>query len=126
MKQATARLCHLWIDFALQRSRRKCKIVTNPPKGKRTCRGGATTDPNGVTPAQRLKELPGEALSVSNGRLFYSSHANTKRHNGHKASIMGGVAGHNRGILKESEHSIIGKNLSILCTGLSISHTAQN
>ena len=132
MKQATARLCHLWIDFALQRSRRKCKIVTNPPKGKRTCRGGATTDPNGVTPAQRLKELPGEALSVSNGRLFYnacreelslkssSSHANTKRHNGHKASIMGGVAGHKRGILKESEHSIIGKNLSILCTGLDL------
>ena len=31
---------------------------------------------------------------------------------------MGGVTGHNRGILKESEHSIIGKNLSILCTGL--------
>ena len=31
-------------------------------------------------------------------------------HNGHKASIMGGVTGHNRGILKESEHSIIGKN----------------
>ena len=42
-------------------------------------------------------------------------------HNGHKASIMGGVTGHNRGILKESEHSIIGKNLSILCTGLNIS-----
>ena len=34
---------------------------------------------------------------------------------------MGGVAGHNRGILKESEHSIIGKNLSILCTGLDMS-----
>ena len=41
-----------------------------------------------------------------------------KRHNGHKASIMGRVTGHNRSILKESEHSIIGKNLSILCTGL--------
>ena len=35
---------------------RKRKIATNPPKGKRTCRGGATTDPKGVTPAQRLKE----------------------------------------------------------------------
>ena len=43
-------------------------------------------------------------------------------HNGHKASIMGGVTGHNRGILKESEHSIIGKNLSILCTGLTTMH----
>ena len=49
---------------------RKRKIATNPPKGKRTCRGGATTDPKGVTPAQRLKELPGEALSISNGRFF--------------------------------------------------------
>ena len=28
--------------------------VVNPPKGKRTCRGGATIDPKGVTPAQRL------------------------------------------------------------------------
>ena len=35
---------------------RKRKIATNPPKGKRTCRGEATTDPKGVTPAQRLKE----------------------------------------------------------------------
>ena len=50
---------------------RKRKIATNPPKGKRTCRGGATTDPKGVTPAQRLKELPGEALSASLERTAF-------------------------------------------------------
>ena len=52
---------------------RKRKIATNPPKGKRTCRGGATTDPKGVTPAQRLKELPGEALSASLERTAFCS-----------------------------------------------------
>ena len=39
---------------------------------------------------------------------------------------MGGVAGHNRGILKESEHSIIGKNLSILCTGLLLANKMKS
>ena len=38
---------------------------------------------------------------------------------------MGGVTGHNRGIVKESEHSIIDKNLSILCTGLLLPHDTK-
>ena len=132
MKQATARLCHLWIDFALQRSRRKCKIVTNVNRHE-SSQGKAHLSRRSDNRSQRsdsslaLKRASGRSAfrlertaflqCLSRGAVS-SSHANTKRHNGHKASIMGGVAGHNRGILKESEHSIIGKNLSILCTGL--------
>ncbi len=44
-----------------------------PPTGlKRTCRGhgGTPLDPKNVNPAQRVKENPNEALTVSGGRLF--------------------------------------------------------
>ena len=53
---------------------RKRKLRANhPPTGKkrscsRPCRG--LSDPKSITPVQRLKEHPGESLSVSNGKLF--------------------------------------------------------
>ncbi len=49
---------------------RKRKVRTNPPTGrKRSCSRGIS-HPKSVTPAQRVKEHPGEDLSVSNGKLF--------------------------------------------------------
>ena len=55
---------------------RKRKVGTNPPpKGKRTCRGhgGTASEPKGVSPSQRVKENPDEALTLSNGKLFCSA-----------------------------------------------------
>ena len=51
---------------------RKRKIATNPPKGKRTCRGGATTDPKGVTPAQRLRASGRSAFRQSRTDGFFA------------------------------------------------------
>ena len=55
---------------------RKRKIAANsPPTGKRTCRGhgGTASNPKNINPAQRVKENPNEALTVSGGRLFCSA-----------------------------------------------------
>ena len=55
---------------------RKRKVGTNPPpKGKRMCRGhgGTASEPKGVSPSQRVKENPDEALTLSNGKLFCSA-----------------------------------------------------
>ena len=52
---------------------RKRKIKANPPpKGKRRCKGTLTSDPKGVTPNQRVRELSEEPFSISNGHLFCS------------------------------------------------------
>ena len=55
---------------------RKRKIAANsPPTGKRTCRGhgGTASNRKNINPAQREKEKPNEALTVSGGRLFCSA-----------------------------------------------------
>ena len=49
---------------------RRRAIQRNPPSGKRRARGHGAFDPKSVGPAQRVREFPGESLSVSNKRLF--------------------------------------------------------
>lgn len=48
---------------------RKLKI-NPPPKGKRRCKGTLSSDPKGVSPAQRVREFSEEPLMVSNSHLF--------------------------------------------------------
>ena len=49
------------------------KIRTNPPKGKRPCRGALESDPKGVSPSQRVREFATEPFTVSHGYLFCSA-----------------------------------------------------
>ena len=50
---------------------RKRKIACNPPpKGKKRSCGHCANNPKYVTPIQRVKEHPGEYLTVSNKQLF--------------------------------------------------------
>ena len=55
---------------------RKRTVRANlPPIGKQTCRGhrAPSSEPKGVSPAQRIKENPNEALMISNRLLFCSA-----------------------------------------------------
>ena len=56
-----------------------------------------------------------EELYTKNKRKLAKKSWAESKHNGE-----GRVTGHNRGILKASEHSIIGKTLSMLCTDQSV------
>ena len=49
---------------------RKIKTNSEPPRGKRRCRGALSSDPKGVTPSQRVREFENEALTVSHGQLY--------------------------------------------------------
>ena len=50
---------------------RKRKTQQNPPPlGKRRARGHGAFDPKSVSPAIRVREYPGESLSVSNQKVF--------------------------------------------------------
>ena len=51
---------------------RKRKVVTNPPTGKRPCRGSTAAEPKSNTTYQRVKEFD-EPLCVSYRKLFYNS-----------------------------------------------------
>ena len=42
----------------------------NPPTGKKRSCSRSLCDPKSITPAQRVKKHPSEALSVSNGKLL--------------------------------------------------------
>ena len=55
-------------DFA-----RKRKVVTNPPTGKRPCRGSTAAEPKTITTYQRVKEFPDEPLHASYRKLFCNS-----------------------------------------------------
>ena len=46
----------------------KRQVERNPPRGKKRSRGQGTSDPKSITPRQRLREFPGEHLSVSNNK----------------------------------------------------------
>ena len=55
---------------------RKRTVRDNPPPiGKRTCHGhrASSSEPKGVSLAQRIKENPNEALVISNRLLFCST-----------------------------------------------------
>ena len=49
---------------------RKRKVRANPPRGKKRSCSRSLCDPKSITPVQRVKEHPSEALSISNGKLF--------------------------------------------------------
>ena len=52
---------------------RKRKLASNPafpPKGMKRGKGAASHEPLSVTPSQRMREFPGENLSVLSGKLF--------------------------------------------------------
>ena len=77
----TASICSSWTVSILDRLKcprpshlaRKRKIAANsPPPGKRTCRGhgGTASNPKNINPAQRVKEKPNEALTVSGGIII--------------------------------------------------------
>ena len=53
---------------------RKRKVATNPPKGKRSCRGLTATEPKNITVYHRVKEFPEEPLSASHGKLFCNAY----------------------------------------------------
>ena len=48
---------------------RKRQTKTNPPVGKRQCRGNSVSDPKSVEPSKRVREFPNEQLKVSGGKL---------------------------------------------------------
>ena len=45
-------------------------VATNPPKGKRGCRGATAAELKNITALQCVKEFPDEPLCVSNRKLF--------------------------------------------------------
>ena len=49
---------------------RKRRVDRNPPRGKKRSCGQGASDPKSSTPRQRLREFPGEHLSVSYNKLF--------------------------------------------------------
>ena len=51
---------------------RKRKVQSNPPVGKKRSKKGGNSvfAPKSITPYDRVKEHPGECLTVSNGKLF--------------------------------------------------------
>lgn len=49
---------------------RKRITKTNPPVGKRPCRGSTSSDPKGIPPSKRVQDFPNEKLKVSGGKLF--------------------------------------------------------
>ena len=52
---------------------RKPKLASNPaypPKGMKRGKGAVSHEPQSVTPSQRMREFPGENLSVLSGKLF--------------------------------------------------------
>ena len=49
---------------------RKRAQVRNPPSGKRRCRGTSANEPEGIDPAQQVKEYRNEPFSVANKKLF--------------------------------------------------------
>ena len=51
---------------------RKRKIKTNPPSGKKICKGEVASEPH-VSPLTRVREYPNEFLGVVSGKLFYSA-----------------------------------------------------
>ena len=49
---------------------RKRQTKTNPPIGKRPCRGSTSSDPKGIPPSKRVLDFPNEQLKVSGGKVF--------------------------------------------------------
>ena len=54
----------------LARKRKLASNPANPPKGMKRGKGAVSHEPQSVTPSQRMREFPGENLSVLSGKLF--------------------------------------------------------
>ena len=54
----------------LARKRKLASNPANPPKGMKQGKGAVSHEPQSVTPSQRMREFPGENLSVLSGKLF--------------------------------------------------------
>ena len=54
----------------LARKRKLGSNPANPPKGMKRGKGAVSHEPQSVTPSQRMREFPGENLSVLSGKLF--------------------------------------------------------
>ena len=54
----------------LARKRKLASNPANPPKGMKRGKGAVSHEPQSVTPSQRIREFPGENLSVLSGKLF--------------------------------------------------------
>ena len=46
------------------------KQSSQPPKGMKRGKGAVSHEPQSVTPSQRMREFPGENVSVLSGKLF--------------------------------------------------------
>ena len=75
---STSSNCSLSVHSVLDRLRspqcseisRKRSVKTNPPAGKRQCKGRCASDPKGVELRKRVQDFPNEMLKVSAGVLF--------------------------------------------------------
>ena len=54
----------------LARKRKLASNPANPPKGMKRGKGAVSHEPQSVTHSQRMREFPGENLSVLSGKLF--------------------------------------------------------
>ena len=54
----------------LARKQKLASNPANPPKGMKQGKGAVSHEPQSVTPSQRMREFPGENLSVLSGKLF--------------------------------------------------------
>ena len=57
----------------LARKRKLASNPANPPKGMKRGKGAVSHEPQSVTPSQRMREFPGENLSVFCTALFLNS-----------------------------------------------------